>query len=679
MKKILLTSLFFFMCSLPSNLPAQIHADTLHSFSQQDTAGKLLRTDTAKSTSVGFVDDTTFAPHRDSIIFVLPIPELGAIEPFGDTVRNIPDSKITWQEYRSLYDILSTQQGLFVRDLASPGQQNQIIAGGLTDRNIAIMVDGIPYNDYFTGSYNLWLLPVDAIERIEYISGAGSIFYDGKSAGGVINIITKNYFNNRAVTRLRYSQGVDGYVHTDALFTQNVLRNVNLTLGLTHYGYGSNKETKNYRGRFSNSNDNAWTFRTKLRYNITDWIDISFFYLYNKTWTGLHGGINSFNVDTIFNELIAPVRNSDSYEKYSNQQYTVAAAFYPFADSTLLASLSLYGLDRLREYRDEENRSVRNGIYNAVNYRSYTSGAKFQLNLTTGFNDIYYYTLYRQVKKQNEITVGIKDKLKVQPFFSVTPFLTVISKSGSANINAGALGEFSLTQAFRIFGGVSENLVRDNSAATDDIYAPQAEVGNPEKFSTKEIGISIISGDRLFSKLSFQQTNVAQPVFFDTIQISTPSLLVVKNNYTYNALSASAHIAIGKFHFEGTGNYFTRPSLVRNNVDIALFPKITLDGSAYFRGLLANGHLDLKIGIRGRYFSEQTGMAPYDEYGVWLPSSLLRYGPSAVVDFFAIGKIGDAYVHVIWENLTNSGYLLAPVYPMYNRNIRFGISWEFLD
>ena len=103
-----------------------------------------------------------------------------------------------------------------------------------------------------------------------------------------------------------------------------------------------------------------------------------------------------------------------------------------------------------------------------------------------------------------------------------------------------------------------------------------------------------------------------------------------------------------------------------------------LDGSVYYKNVLANGKLELKIGFRGRYVSEQTGEGPLDESGFFVPYTLLNsFGPSGTADFFLIGKLGNAYLHLIWENLSGNQYLLTPFYPMYDRNIRFGVSWEF--
>ena len=52
---------------------------------------------------------------------------------------------------------------------------------------------------------------------------------------------------------------------------------------------------------------------------------------------------------------------------------------------------------------------------------------------------------------------------------------------------------------------------------------------------------------------------------------------------------------------------------------------------------------------------------------------------AGTVDFLLIAHIGSAYVHFVWENLLDRQYIMRIFYPMPERNIRFGISWDFLD
>ncbi len=635
-------------------------------------------------TTLAQPSDSTHA-RKDSVIRITPIQETGSIEPFGDSTRIISHKEITFTEYRSLYDIISRERGVFVRDLASPGQQNQIVSNGIGDNNIAIMVDGIPYNDYYTGSYNLWNIPVDAIERVEFISGASSMFYDGKSAGGVINIVTKNFNNNRAMTRLRYSQGISGYAHTDAMFAQNIMSGLNLSFGLAHYGFGSDKESQNYRGRFFNSNNDAWNFRTKLRYNITNWFNLSFSYFYDRTWTGLHGGVNYLNTPTIFDGLQAEVQNVESYEKQFNSHYNLTANFFAFEDSSLFASLSFYSFDRLREYRDEENRSViTNGIFQQRDFASIGRGMKLNMLSQVSAIRLMWYVNVERIQSREIIKIGFKGDLFTNLFFTLSPFATIKNTRNKFTTNGGVEGKLRLTSSLILFGGVTQTALEENFVAVDfplsstSLFVP-LEQREQKTFSLIEIGSRFTLPSLFSSEISYKRTEQKNPFVFDTISFTNSGSYYNPTKYVFEAISTSAHLEWNDFHLEGTANYLKQPAIVRNNVSLTLYPEITMNGSAYYHGLLAKGNLDLKIGVRGNFFSKQTGMRPYDEYGVWISSSDPEFGPSGTMDFFAIGKIGDAYVHFIWENLTGTQYLLAPVYPVYDRNIRFGLSWVFAD
>ncbi len=184
------------------------------------------------------------------------------------------------------------------------------------------------------------------------------------------------------------------------------------------------------------------------------------------------------------------------------------------------------------------------------------------------------------------------------------------------------------------------------------------------------------------AEFSYQRTIQYDPIIFDTISFSgTPADLnyYFPKQFSFQSVSSRVHVQWGEFHTEGSGMFLQQPSIQRNGKAVTRYPDLVLNGSVYYKGLLANGNLDLRTGIRGNFFSEQTGMTPLNRFGVWMPSTILTYGPGGSIDFFAVGKIGDAYVHLIWENLTGNQYLLAPVYPLYERNIRFGVTWQFID
>ncbi|MFA6541225.1 MAG: putative porin [Bacteroidota bacterium] len=612
--------------------------------------------------------DTASAAERDSIVRIVPIKDLGRLEPYSRSTRTITSDDITWKEYRSLYDIIAAEPGFFIRDLASPGHENQLAINGIDEKNIAVMVDGIPFNDVFTGTYNLWNIPVDAIDRIEIITGPHSSFYDGISSGGAINIVLKSYFNNRAYTRLRYSQGVDGYTQTDALFAQNIIRSLNLTLGLTHYGFGSNKEIQNYIGRFPNSNDDAWGIRGKLRYDPADYFSVSYTYLFNRSWTGLNGGVDYNTSPSIFNGLQATVQNYDAYEKIFNNHSLISIAYAPASDSSQLFTLSGYYFDNMRQYRDEENRSNRNGILRSIDEGNITRGLKAQYLFTLPFNRL---SLYYDAEDHSALTAspvsvfGINDVVDIAAFLRLSGFLTATDKIHSA----GAEGTILVSDNLSLFGGISSN-TESRASRIPSSFA------RDESISQIEGGIHIVFEKTFESTISIFRNTMTHPIVIDTTGAAS---YLRPDQFIFSGVSASAHAQWNDFHAEGTAAILQQPSLIRDSSSVQEYPELTLDGSVYFHGLLAKGHLDLRIGLRGRFYSKQTGMKPLDENGLWIPSTTVEYGPAGAMDFFAIGKIGDAYIHFIWENVTGSQYMLSPIYPMYDRNIRFGVSWEFTD
>lgn len=647
----------------------------------------------ADSSAVRTVADTAAAMppsdstmmKKDSVIHAIPIPEIGSIEPFGVQSHSITTSDITFLEYRSLYDLFSRSQGVFMRDLATPGQQNQLIMNGIEERNISVMVDGVPYNDHYTGSFNLWNIPVESIERIEFITGSSAMFYDGISAGGAINIITKNFNNNRAITALRFSQGIASYNQTDASFAQNIANGINLSFALSHYGYGSDKEYQFYRGRFKNSNDDAWMVRSKLRYNITDWFGLSFAYTYDLSWTGLHGGVNYRTSKDLFDGLTASVVDLESYQKLYNSHYNLTAAFYPFQDSTLLTSFTFYSFDRLREFRNEENRSLDSD--SLITKRDLASvGRGIKMMLMSQYSDLRVigYADLARIQSEDIITAGVKAEILPKSFITLIPFITVKNYQRQFIANGGADAVLKLSDSFRLFGGIAQNIINDIPVTAGPTIAPASSSFFSIAERSKETFTIAEAGARLHlssfsANITLRHTEQYDPVVFDTITVINSSSYYSPAKYQINTVSAGFHLMVGEFHLEGNAAYLNYPSITRDSIPLTLFPEFTAHGSIYFKGSLADGALDLKFGFRGSFYSKQTGMRPYDQFGVWIPSTQLTYGPGGSVDLFAIGKIGDAYVHILWENLAGNEYLLAPVYPTYERNIRFGVTWEFLD
>src|SRR5882672_3863155 len=62
---------------------------------------------------------------------------------------------------------------------------------GLNSR-VLLLVDGVPVNQGDRGGINWDLLPVDQIERVDILKGAGSSLYGSAALGGVVNLTTRD-------------------------------------------------------------------------------------------------------------------------------------------------------------------------------------------------------------------------------------------------------------------------------------------------------------------------------------------------------------------------------------------------------------------------------------------------------------------------------------------------------
>jgi iron complex outermembrane receptor protein len=148
----------------------------------------------------------------------------------GDGVTGASTTVITAQEIErfpgeTLQDVLSAQ----------PGVQSQSFFGGVNGAgtvidmrgfgaaatpNTLVLINGRRLNDLDLAGIDFSAIPRSSIERIEITRGnGGAVLYGDGAVGGVINIVTRNPFNERASTRVDTGFGSHG--HAEASVTAN--------------------------------------------------------------------------------------------------------------------------------------------------------------------------------------------------------------------------------------------------------------------------------------------------------------------------------------------------------------------------------------------------------------------------------------------------------------------------
>jgi iron complex outermembrane receptor protein len=109
-------------------------------------------------------------------------------------VTVITKEKIAESNAQAVTDVLKDEVGVVVRDLSGTGKNASVDIRGFGETgplNTLVLVDGRRVNEIDLSGVDWTQIPLDQVERIEIVRGAGSVLYGDNAVGGVINIITK--------------------------------------------------------------------------------------------------------------------------------------------------------------------------------------------------------------------------------------------------------------------------------------------------------------------------------------------------------------------------------------------------------------------------------------------------------------------------------------------------------
>ena len=185
-------------------------------------------------------------------------------------VEVITRADIERRQPRSLVDLLETMPGMqFGSQNGGIGQVSSLFVRGTNSNQVLVLMNGRPMAQMVNSNVDFSQLPVNNVERIEYIRGPRAAIYGSSAIGGVVNIITSSQVND---TKLNATTGSNDYYAADVSINQWVTEDTRLQLAT---GY---RETRGYDVQPNNTQSDRDGFDSK---NLTVGIE----HQLNHAWT----------------------------------------------------------------------------------------------------------------------------------------------------------------------------------------------------------------------------------------------------------------------------------------------------------------------------------------------------------------------------------------------------------
>jgi outer membrane receptor protein involved in Fe transport len=271
----------------------------------------------------------------------------------------------------------------------------------------------------------------------------------------------------------------------------------------------------------------------------------------------------------------------------------------------------------------------------------------------------------------------LADRLTVAAFGRYDNFL----KQSYTGFGADAI--LKMTNQLSLFAGISQSR---RVPTYQELYWADSAVTRvasivAEKHTQMEAGAELRLPDNSLIRASYFHRTVKDAIQIVPYQTQAAHILPSLEfsnipSVVTNGFEAKIGVRVWVLYFEGTGTYMIQTS---GEFNTQLYPRLWANGGVYYWNTLLNNKLEFKIGFRGRYQSSHLGAEFNPEVLAYVLSNGPLLGQASSGDFFLTAHIGDAYIHLMWENLTNVAYFSTPFYPVLNREIRLGVSWEFLN
>jgi outer membrane receptor protein involved in Fe transport len=616
-------------------------------------------------------------------LYRLP-PESGSVD------GNLPDRSILsstilrWSSERALGEVLQSVPGFGMFDQNSEGSYSQLNVRGVDWRSIGFMLNGRPLNDPASGIYNPYHAQLEDYQKVEVVTGPRAFLYGLNTSGAAVNFVTRDFNTNKPYSKLIYAEGPYGFAHSDGTFSQNITRRMNIAAGFQHLGTD---------GRYPSGTHDQWEIRGRLRYHLSERFALIVSENYLSTRTDLNGGVNLDATGTTlaFQPLQAVLVNPDSYEKLTRHDLDVSLVAALSEDSSAITRFSLFHSDLLREYREGEAGLSPGRPFVHSDQHSSWLGARYSQSLNLPGVSFSLGGSVEELRIKSSPNLGNRSDFHPSAWaraesralhpLQVSIFGRIEKLYGNFGKGLGVDGRLALRPGLSLFGGVSvaQRLPNMLELFWSDSTVLRTSAPSPERHIKAEAGVEWQPWGESFFRLTLFQTNIEDPISFLPYGIGRftfPGFSVVQGGrLTTRGLEAGLSAQVWYILLEGSSTLILQKNGDGN--EQSRFPRVRASGGVYLRSKFFSDHLDLKAGFRGEVVSSFSGDFFNAEALTYVQNPGTGVSSFSRGDFLLTARIGEAYIHLVWENLLDSPLFATPYYPARDRGLRFGVAWEF--
>lgn len=460
---------------------------------------------------------------------------------------------------KDLSQVLTEQAGLFVNGANSnPGKDKSVYLRGAKVDHTLIMVDGVPlYDPSGIGSnFDIRLLSIDNIERIEILKGSQSTLYGSDAIAGVINIITRKGNPKPVSVAGMISYGSYNTFHGNAAIS-GTSGKIEYSLNYTYYKTGGiNEATDTITTPHTTDKDgyDQHSVYAAIGFRPLSSIHIQPYLRYTKLHSNYDQGAFTDELDltNTSNDLQAGIKNEFHFGKAQlNIIYNYNDIKREYIDDSVKSQNGFAKYSK-GVYKGSEHFADAFFVYPFAKIIKLTAGADYRSsNSSQQYNSISIYGPYtselgKDSLKQNQLGIYAALALSTRQGFN--------AELGGRYNHHSAYGNnfvfnfnpsFLLKEQWKLFVNIS------SAYKTPTLYQLYSEYGNkklrPETAVTFEAGLQYFTKNNAISgRVTYFDRRVKDAIAFFTDPVTYQSFYINQDKQNDHGVELESSLQLGK-------------------------------------------------------------------------------------------------------------------------------------